>query len=102
MCRALHRGDANRCGYALTNDPLRCIFAVVSHENEERTKMLYESGAYISRGPKGKTIRRAVDYENSRDALVKSTNAIIVAMGYGVVSIWTMGVVCTAGIVVEH
>jgi len=76
-------------------------FRLVSHENEERTKMLYESGAYVSRGPKGKTIRRAVDYENSRDALVKSTNAIIVATGYGIMSIW-MGVVRTAGIVVEH
>jgi hypothetical protein len=43
-----------------------------------------------------------VDYGSSGDALVKSTDAIIVATGYGVVNTWAMGVVYTAGIVVEY
>lgn len=56
--------------------------------------------ARISRGPKAKTIRRAVDYENSRDALVKSTGAIIAA-SYSVVNTWAMGVACAARIIIE-
>lgn len=62
--------------------------------------MFYGSGARIS--CEAKTIRRAVDYENSGDAHVKSTEAIIVTTSYNVVNTGVMGVARAAGIIVEH